>query len=202
MSTHNERVLVDRPRVTESVAKQSPRTRLRRGRPVRSRRQRHGQLDHLLLDDGAGHQGGLSCALGGGLSTRCAGIRRSGQNSGARDQGTTCLGALPRAPASRGAEASDVGAELDPKGGRCFKYRPPLGWFQAIEIRPTRLGPPRRQARARALRLIWHPGAPARLLLPAPAAAATVPPTPRLGTVPSGSHGGCSDSSRAPGIKD
>ena len=135
MSTHNERVLVDRPRVTASVAKQSPRTRLRRGRPVRSRRQRHGQPDHLLLDDGAGHQGGLSCALGGGLSTRCAGIRRSGQNSGAGDQGTTCLGALPRAPASRGAEASDVGAELDPKGGRCFKYRPPLGWLQAVRSR-------------------------------------------------------------------
>ena len=200
MSTHNERVLVDRPRVTESVAKQSPRTRLRRGRPVRSRRQRHGQLDHLLLDDGAGHQGGLSCALGGGLSTRCAGIRRSGQNSGARDQGTTAwvlCRALRRAAALKLAtwarnwtrRVDGVSNTVHPLGG-CK----PCDRDSAAQIRPTAESVflVRREHDLRTTEgPIRHPGAPARLV-PAPAAAATVP-----ANVPSGAHGGCSDSSRA-----
>ena len=67
----------------------------------------------------------------------------------------------------------------------------PLGGYKpcdrdsADQIRPTAAS-----GASTALRLIWHPGAPARLLLPAPAAAATVP-----ANVPSGAHGGCSDRS-------
>ena len=140
---------------------------------------------------------GLRCALGGaagGVPEYGGAARIPAPGIKGRPAWVLCRALRRAAALKRAAPARNWTPRVDGVSNTGCK---PCDRDSAAQIRPTAESVflVRREHDLRtteALRPIRHPGAPARLLLPAPAAAATVP-----ANVPSGAHGGCSDSSRA-----